>query len=146
MRMLELAGVMIGLLVATLPAYAAAQVVEPAGREGNARIAVHVDETFRRADGSIQARLFEIPDASRNGVRYAIISADYDCSKRERSLLLREEFSSMRDPVRQVFQPARVARDANSAAVAQQLLVLCDEARSSVSAPVTLTDMLDGSR
>lgn len=135
-----------GLLAMSVPHHAAAQVVQPAGREGHSRVAVHVDETFRRADGSVQARLFEVPDVPRRGVRYTLIAADFDCSKRERSLLIREEFSSMRDPVRQVFRPALVTTAVESEAVSQQLLVVCGEARRAASAPMTLTDMLDGQR
>lgn len=116
---------LVTLSTAVVASTASAQSLIVAGSEGRTRIAINRAETFQRPDGSIQARLFEVTDRRHAGVAYAVVAADYDCVARLRTVTLRVEFSSARDPVTTAYRPGRTTSADESPSVSRQLTLLC---------------------
>jgi len=106
---------------------AAAQNLEPAGREGRTLFAIDLGNTSRTDAGQVQTVLYEVADRPTPQRRYALLAATYDCEARSRSVHIREEFSGLRDPVKTVYRPPVVTSASQSPAVAAQLRIVCGD-------------------
>jgi hypothetical protein len=117
------------LLSALIAGPATAQNLEPAGRVGRVLFAIDLGNTSRTDAGHIQTFLYEVADRPTRQRRYALLAATYDCEARSQSVHIREEFSSLRDPVKTVYRPPLVTSASQSHAVAEQLRVVCGDPR-----------------
>jgi len=93
------------LLSALIAGPAAAQNLEPAGQVGRTLFAIDLGNTSRIDAGHVQTVLYEAADRPTRQRQYALLAATYDCEARSRSVHIREEFSSLRDPVKTVYSP-----------------------------------------
>lgn len=104
------------------PTYA--QSYRAVGTEGADRVAIV--HRLRTSEGFMQAELLRVPRSSRSrGTRYSTLIADFDCEHQRRTLLIRVDYSSGRDPVQTNYDPGRTESATGNPSVARQLEAAC---------------------
>lgn len=119
-----------------------AQNFEPAGTEAGSRIAIDRSMTFRRDDGLVQSVVLTVPPQTSRDVRYALLTADFDCGKGGRKITSRTEFSSRRDPVHILLNRSPAATFEIGPQIAEQVQVVC--ASGSRTGSVSLFEFVGG--
>lgn len=114
----------IGVLLA-VPSASAAQSLEPAGRHGGYRYAIDLDNSGRADSTPLRVTIYEVSERRTSGTNYAVLTSHVDCNAGTRIDRIREQFSSRRDPVKTIYDPARVLSVRDNSAVAEQIAVLC---------------------